>query len=574
MRDRRSTWNRHRTALLGGVAMTLSATAATAQTAAVATAPMVETASSTPEGGEIVVTARRREESLNRVPVAISAFSAADLQRREIISTGDLVKVTPGLNISQSGNFVPYLTIRGQTRGLTGPGTPGVLTYFNEVPLPTTGSLISTFDMANIQVLKGPQGTLFGRNASGGAVLTYSQAPVYRVEGYVQAEYAEYDTFRSQGAINLPIVQDVLAVRVAGEYTRTDGFTKTTQFGTYTPGFASVPGAQVPTQRNYDEVTTKGIRASLLFEPASNIRNVTVLDYIHYSGANNSYLGSIDPAGIVLPDGTRAAPSLIFLPTATIVAALTPSFGAAGAALEAAKIDRLFRCTTGPNCNIIQFAALARQAGPRRQFTDLPPEARNTLFGLSNTTTIDLSDALTIKNIFGYRRTKTYHNPDVDGTPFSISETASRSDVEQFTDEFQLSGKLFDDRLNYVTGLFYYKTVPSDKYGFSSLNVNSLAGLSNNNTFSYLSERSRAVYGQVDYSLSSLLEGLGVTAGYRYTWDKASGCAAGITFSPFGGEVPGRLDDQITKQQCESNTIPTFPGAVRTVTGNFTKKSS
>src|SRR3546814_13332759 len=85
---------------------------------------------------------------------------------------------------------------------LAGPGTPGVLSYFNEVPLPATGSLIPTFDMDNIQVLKGPQGTLFGRNAIGGAVLTYSRKTTYDFGGYGEVENGRFNALRIEGAIN------------------------------------------------------------------------------------------------------------------------------------------------------------------------------------------------------------------------------------------------------------------------------------------------------------------------------------------------------------------------------------
>src|SRR3546814_18295096 len=79
---------------------------------------------------------------------------------RSFLSVLDLTKITPGLNISASASLAnPFITIRGQSRGLAGPGTPGVLSYFNEVPLPATGSLIPTFDMDNIQVLKDRKST-------------------------------------------------------------------------------------------------------------------------------------------------------------------------------------------------------------------------------------------------------------------------------------------------------------------------------------------------------------------------------------------------------------------------------
>src|SRR3546814_3533769 len=79
-------------------------------------------------------------------------------------------------------------TIRGQGKAVTGPGLQSVITYFNEVPLPSIGSFAPTFDVSNVQVLKGPQGTLFGRNTTGGAVLVYSALPTYDLEGYAEVE--------------------------------------------------------------------------------------------------------------------------------------------------------------------------------------------------------------------------------------------------------------------------------------------------------------------------------------------------------------------------------------------------
>src|SRR3546814_2331664 len=93
--------------------------------------------------GDIVVTARRRAEDLSKVPISVSAFSGETLERKSVLSVLDLTKITPGLNISASASLAnPFITIRGQSRGLAGPGTPGVLSYFNEVPLPATGSQI------------------------------------------------------------------------------------------------------------------------------------------------------------------------------------------------------------------------------------------------------------------------------------------------------------------------------------------------------------------------------------------------------------------------------------------------
>src|SRR6185369_2761972 len=172
------------------VGVMLTATPAIAQEAAPQGAAAEE---STRIGGDIVVTARRRAEDISKVPVAVTAFSSQAIETKNIVNVADLRKVTPGLNITGGGSKTNvFVTIRGQSRGVTGNVSPGVLTYFNEVPLPTYGSMIPTYDMDNLQVLKGPQGTLFGRNSLGGAILTYSKAPTYHFEGYVKGEIGQY----------------------------------------------------------------------------------------------------------------------------------------------------------------------------------------------------------------------------------------------------------------------------------------------------------------------------------------------------------------------------------------------
>ncbi len=173
-----------------------------------------EGASDSGATGDIIVTARRRAEDVSKVPVAITAFGAAQIEQRGIESVQDLYKLSPGLNVNGAGTRGnPVVTIRGQTRGVTGLAAPGVIVYFNEVPLANQGSLIQTFDMDNIQVLKGPQGTLFGRNSIGGAVLTYSKTASHTFNGYAEVELGNFGFHQFEGAINVPVIQDVLAVR-------------------------------------------------------------------------------------------------------------------------------------------------------------------------------------------------------------------------------------------------------------------------------------------------------------------------------------------------------------------------
>lgn len=521
---------------------------------------------------EIIVTARRREESLSDVPIAIAAFSNKTIEQRNIESTFDLIKVTPGFNINSSGIGNIYVTIRGQTRATAGLGTPGVISYFNDVPLPTIGSAIPAFDLDNIQVLKGPQGTLFGRNAIGGAVLNNSRKPDYNLGGYVEAEYGRFDHHKIEGALNLPIVRDVLALRVAGQYENSDGYQKTIQYLPYTQDAfgVSTPGTLVTGGKRYDASKVQAVRASLLFEPAPGISNVTVFDYNRFTGAPNNTLYSILPNGV--PPGNQ--PSPIFIPAAFLLPSFQQAFGPVGGAIVANNIGRLFQCGAAPNCDIFGQFAAQQASGQRTSYTDLPTTALVRTIGVSNTTSLGISDSIGLKNIFAYRRTRWAQNQDNDGTALPILDTTGFSEIEQITEELQVSGKGLGDKLNYVIGGFYYATNPTGPQGAETLGINVFGGLQNSTATTYKHERSKALYGQFDYDLSALLEGVALTAGYRHTWDESSGCAYTVNYTPFGGEKPGRNDFLATEQQCKAGTIPLFPGAYALTSANFAQKSA
>src|SRR3954470_8701018 len=149
---------------------------------------------------EIVVTARRREENIQSVPVAVNAFSAEAIREKNIYSVVQLQALTPSYNSNnyqgRESALAPHL------RSL-----PGVRTYFAEAPSPIAG-LGAFYDLQNVQVLVGPQGTLFGLNAAGGAVLREPKRPTNEFEGYIQGTYGSYNQREVEGAINVPIVDD------------------------------------------------------------------------------------------------------------------------------------------------------------------------------------------------------------------------------------------------------------------------------------------------------------------------------------------------------------------------------
>jgi len=213
--------------------------------------------------GDIVVTARRVSENAQTVPVTVSAFSADALRASSISQPQDLQTSVAGIFLGGSGAPVnANYAIRGVTKPVAGQGAPGVVTYFADVPLPVYVSSTPQYDLGSIQVLKGPQGTLFGRNTVGGALLIDPVAPGYAFDGYVQFSYGNFDTKSLEGAVNAPIIDGKVALRVAGRINRGDGQVKNLGSG-----------------RDFQNQHDNSFRASLLIEPTDWLKNLTIFDY-------------------------------------------------------------------------------------------------------------------------------------------------------------------------------------------------------------------------------------------------------------------------------------------------------
>jgi iron complex outermembrane receptor protein len=221
---------------------------------------------------EIVVTAQKRSERNIDVPISIASASGEDLEQAGIISTQDLAQTVPGLRVDLSGGF-SQPTLRGVGSSVAGPGlSASVATYVDGIY--HSSALTSAFEMADVesvQVLKGPQGTLFGRNATGGAILVTTKTPNFEPEAALKVRYGRYGDLRTTFAGSRGVNEKV-ALGVAAYYHENDGFVKNRH-----------------TNRNVDELENWGARIKALIEPTDNVS--ILLSYAHTDRRDGSANG-------------------------------------------------------------------------------------------------------------------------------------------------------------------------------------------------------------------------------------------------------------------------------------------
>ncbi|MBK8629796.1 MAG: TonB-dependent receptor [Sphingomonadales bacterium] len=211
--------------------------------------------------GEIIVTATKRAESLQDVPISVSAVTGDALSKSRVTQADELVTKVPNLQLTSTvGDNTPVFALRGVSMSdySLNQASP-VATYYDEVYKGNFAFLgVAMFDLERVEVLRGPQGTLYGKNTTGGAVNLISKAPeLGEVNGYANVGYGNYNRIDLNGAVNVPL-GEMAALRVAGTYAKADGWFKNV----------------LPGQPDLASVSEYGVRASLLLEPADGVKFV------------------------------------------------------------------------------------------------------------------------------------------------------------------------------------------------------------------------------------------------------------------------------------------------------------
>ncbi|MEO8855078.1 MAG: carboxypeptidase-like regulatory domain-containing protein, partial [Ginsengibacter sp.] len=171
---------------------------------------------------EVVVTAEKKEELLQKIPVSITALSAKQVEDYRLWDSKDLTAIVPNLNSNNSGDERNVTSIRGI---VTTSYDPAVATYIDGVNQFSLDTYISTlFDVDRIEVLRGPQGTLYGRNAMGGVINIITKKPTNTVDGFVEASLGDYNMQRYSGALRAPLIKDKLFCGIAGMFDKRNGY--------------------------------------------------------------------------------------------------------------------------------------------------------------------------------------------------------------------------------------------------------------------------------------------------------------------------------------------------------------
>jgi iron complex outermembrane recepter protein len=509
----------------------------------------------TSEGGiaDIVVTAQKRAENVQDVPIAITAVTSETLESRGVRSVADISNFTPNVQLEQSAPiFASSQILTGFIRGIgqndiSSSLEPGVGVYLDGVILArSVGANVDLLDIERIEVLKGPQGTLFGRNTIGGAISIVTRDPEedFAVRG--ELTYGSRQRFEMRATVDVPLAA-TLRSQFSFSTRNQKGYQKIIPF----PGDTGVTDEYnlniIPRNKDNRRGNTDSyvFRGKLLWEASPDLTVKFAADYAKADEQSS-------PISLVATDTNALAPAPTYAAVYnTCISAPGFLFGAGGPLAFLAPI-------CGPRGGGVPGgAALPGLAGynfanatPRLAFGDqFITNDIDTTYGngtnrslvrtWSATGTIDyrISDAVALKSTTGYRKVKSDLANDLDGSPILIASTLASLREKQFSQELQLNIDAFGDRLKSVLGAYYfYESNSNLENAYLSEGLGQFYGPYTNKNKSY------ALY---THNSVKLTDALSLTLGARYTKDKkefeAGQSDINLSLLKLGLFVPGQL---------------------------------
>ncbi len=431
---------------------------------------------------EIVVSARKRVEDLQSVPISISAFSGEDLDKLGVETTADVARFTPNLFFDNtaaiSGSSIAstvFIRGVGQT-DFTLNSDPGVGIYIDGVYVArSVGGLLDLNNIERVEVLRGPQGTLFGKNTIGGAINVTTKSPAETAGGYVELQLGDFNRRNFKAGFDLPI-SDTLRTNVAAAFLNRDGYQER---------------ILQPDEDELGNINRAVVRGRALWTPTDTFSADVIADYT--SGDEESMPQSvlrIEPDTSVPSLGIGGAPFVAS--AAGVIPGTNPT------------IRPAFQDSGIPPTAILDGSFISDD--PFRTFYGGESRSDFDILGLTLILDWDVGFGQ-IKSITGYRDLRSDFARDSLSSPFQVADTIDSYDHEQTSQEIHLSGDLLGNRADYVVGLFYL-TEEGENSNLVDTSIGDLGsgGSIDNTTW--------AIFGQSNFNFTDRLTG---TFGIRYT---------------------------------------------------------
>ena len=426
---------------------------------------------------EVVVTARKRDEGLQDAPLSVAAFSGDSLEARGFTNIAEVGGITPNLTYQNNpaiagSSSVATVYIRGVgQRDFLGTIDNGVGFYIDDVYISrTVGATVDLLDVERIEVLRGPQGTLFGRNNVGGAISLYSKNPTEDFGGYMSGTIGTDGLYKVRGSINVPLSDTVLA-NFSGMKGKQDGYVDRPAGG----------------DLGDDDVTA--FRGKLLWSASDTLEVSLGFDYSSEDENGPAFLlidvDEVGQFGTSFPGFYN-----------NITQGDTCGYGAVGP------------FSPNPICYNDQYVS-------EDNLGTAPTYSTTDVWGTNLSIKWDISDSLTLKSITGYRDLDAVFARDADASPLTIVHFFDDFQSEQFSQEIQLLGSSFNEKLDWIVGAYYFD---EETYNQNILEF-AIATFDSQND---ITSESSALFTQGTYHVTDQLD---VTVGVRYTDEEK-------TFSP------------------------------------------
>ena len=460
---------------------------------------------------EVIVTAQKRESSLQDTAVAVTAIGSETLENFAVADITDITAFTPNANLAEfgawPGSFSPY--IRGLGVADIEPGIdPVIATFVNGIYLPTiAGSVVDTFDIESIEVLRGPQGTLFGRNTTGGAILINSKRPGDKNGFELEFGAGSYGLTESKLAADI-VISESLRSRFVGTRVKSDGYYDLHRLNNsleYAAVLFDIPDAPIPTGTDISTEDYGGkdlftFRSTFVWEPSDSFDSTLIIDYVDDNSQGEGLVNQLsrEDAVSILPAEFGGGPRFLNASLMNGLGLLFP---------ETTELVGIYFGERGDNYDLL--------IGSEEIFFE-----QETL-ALSWENNWQLG-AGTLTSLVGWRNYETSSFGLGDDHVFSTSDVGNGQDVEAQSLELRYASDQ-DARFSFIAG-FYYGDSEFDRV----LSLGDGSALSAN-TMMHQEAQSMALFAQTRFSIT---EQLILTAGARYTEEEKEAAIGSGLFAP------------------------------------------